>query len=164
MYGRRVAKHHPLIHAYGAVDELNSALGLARATAQHEFVRSHILSIQHDLVAVMGELATAAEDAERYKQDGFAVITPDKTQQLDGLAGQIEAQKVYGKGWTMPGADLNSAALDCARTVCRRCEREVSALNERGELGNKEILVFLNRLSDVLWLMARWVEAQDAKA
>jgi cob(I)alamin adenosyltransferase len=99
----------------------------------------------------------------RYEKDGFAMVTPDKTHRLDLLARAIEEQKVYGKGWTMPGGNLNSAALDCARTVCRRCERDISSLAEAGDLQNKETLVFLNRLSDVLWLLARWVEAQGAK-
>ena len=160
MYGRRVPKHHPRIVAFGAVDELNSALGLARATAQHDFVRDSILPTQKDLVALMGELATPPEDMPRYEKDGFALLGADKTQRLDLLARTIEEQKVYGKGWTMPGDNPNSAALDYARTVCRRCEREVTQLAESGDLANKEILVFLNRLSDVLWLLARWVEAQ----
>jgi cob(I)alamin adenosyltransferase len=164
MYGRRVPKHHPRIQAFGSVDELNSALGLARATARHDFVREHILPTQRDLVALMGELATVTEDKPRYEKDGFALLTADKTQRLDLLARQIEEQKVYGKGWIMPGDNLNSAALDYARTVCRRCERDISHLAETGDLHNKEILVFLNRLSDVLWLLARWVEAQEQSA
>ena len=163
MYGRRVPKHHPRIAAFGAVDELNSALGLARATAQHNFVRESILPTQQDLVALMGELATQPDDMPRYQKDGFALLRPDKTQRLDALARTIEEQHVYGKGWTMPGDNLNSAALDYARTVCRRCERDISLLAESGDLPNKETLVFLNRLSDVLWLLARWVEAQQKR-
>ena len=160
MYGRRVPKHHPRIASCGAVDELNSALGMARASADHGFVRDSILPVQKDLVALMGELATMPEDMSRYSKDGFVLLTADKTQRLDLLAHTIEEQKVYGKGWTMPGDTPNSAALDYARTVCRRCERDISQLAESGDLSNKEILVFLNRLSDVLWLLARWVEAQ----
>jgi len=163
MYGRRVPKHHPRVQAYGAVDELNSALGIARATAQHDFVRENILPIQKDLVGLMGELATELADMPRYLKDGFAVVSSEQTARLDTLARTIEEQKVYGKGWTMPGENLNSAALDNARSVCRRCERDSSMLAEQGHLQNKEILVYLNRLSDVLWLMARWVEAQEKK-
>src|SRR5688572_1060636 len=70
MYGRRVSKSHPRVEAYGAVDDLNSALGLARATAAHEFVGANVLAIQKDLVLLMGELATATEDLERYVKDG----------------------------------------------------------------------------------------------
>jgi cob(I)alamin adenosyltransferase len=160
MYGRRVPKHHPRIAACGSVDELNSALGVARASARHAFVCESLLPVQQDLVALMGELATLPEDMPRYQNDGFALLTANKTQRLDLLASAIEEQKVYGKGWTMPGDNVSSAALDYARTVCRRCERDISRLAESGDLANREILVFLNRLSDVLWLMARWVEAQ----
>jgi cob(I)alamin adenosyltransferase len=163
MYGRRVPKHHPRIRACGSVDELNGALGLARAGAEHDFVRGSILAAQNDLVALMGELATVPEDMGRYTKDGFALLTADKTQRLDLLARQIEEQQVYGKGWTMPGDNLDSAALDYARTVCRRCERDASELVVTGSLNNPEILIFLNRLSDVLWLLARWVEAQHRR-
>src|SRR5438034_4151072 len=72
MYDRRVSKCHPRVEAYGSVDELNAALGLARATAEHEFVRGSLLAIQSDLVTLMGELATEAEGAPRYMKDGYA--------------------------------------------------------------------------------------------
>ena len=160
MYGRRVPKNHPRIVACGAVDELNSALGLGRATASHDYVRQNILAIQQDLVGLMGELATDLEDMERYRKDGFAIVTTAQTGKLDALAAEIEAQQVYGKGWTMPGENLNSAALDHARSVCRRCEREVLALLQSGQVRNEQAGPYLNRLSDVLWLMGRWVEKQ----
>ena len=72
---------------------------------------------------------------------------------------EIEAQKVSFKGWATPGANPASAALEVARTVCRRAERRVCELRERGEVQNMAILVYLNRLSDALWLLARWEEA-----
>src|SRR5438445_2006949 len=73
MYNRRVSKCHPRVEAYGCVDELNTALGLARATAEHEFVKSNLLIIQKDLVILMGELATAIEDLPRYVKDGYTL-------------------------------------------------------------------------------------------
>ena len=163
MYNRRVAKSHPRVAAYGNVDELNAALGLARASATHEFVRENILAIQLDLVTLMGELATLVEDLPRYAKDGFKLVTPELTAKLDKLIGEIEAEKISFKGWATPGATLNSAALDVARTVCRRAERSICVLQETDQLRNAEIIIYLNRLSDLLWLFARWVETQPAK-
>ena len=160
MYGRRVAKNHPRVEAYGTVDELNAALGLARATAEHDFVRANLLAIQLDLVILMGELAVANEDLERYVKGGFTLVTPRMTAKLDVLVKEIESQNVSFKGWATPGATQNSAALDVARTVCRRAERRVCDLQTVGEMKNDEIIIFLNRLSDLLWLFARWVETQ----
>jgi cob(I)alamin adenosyltransferase len=160
MYGRRVPKNHPRVEAYGAVDELNAALGLARATATENFVGDNLLAIQKDLVTLMGELAVANEDLERYTKDGYSLVTPAMTAKLDALVKEIEAQNISFKGWATPGATQNSAALDVARTVCRRAERRVCDLQTVGELKNDEIIIFLNRLSDLLWLFARWVETQ----
>jgi cob(I)alamin adenosyltransferase len=163
MYGRRVSKCHPRVEAYGCVDELNAAMGMARATAAESFVRDNLLTIQKDLVILMGELATAVEDLPRYVKDGYSLVTPDMTAKLDKLVGEIEAQKVSYKGWATPGATANSAALDVARTVCRRAERRVCALQEASQLQNAEIIVYLNRLADLLWLFARRVEGKAEK-
>ena len=160
MYNRRVSKSHPRVEACGAVDELNAALGLARASARHPFVSDRLLEMQKALVTLMGELATQPEDLPRYARDGFALVSPAMTAPLDRLAREIEAQKVSSQGWATPGASLSSAALDLARTACRRAERRVCALQEINQLHNSEIIIFLNRLSDTLWLLARWVESQ----
>lgn len=164
MYGRRVPKNHPRVEAYGAVDELNAALGLARATAEADFVRDNLLVIQKDLVILMGELAVANEDLERYGKGGFSIVTPELTSKLDALVKEIEAQNVSFKGWATPGATIHSAALDMARTVCRRAERRACDLQTAGELKNNEIIIFMNRLSDLLWLLARWAETQSDRA
>lgn len=161
MYNRRVPKSHPRVEAYGSVDELNAALGLARATATHPFLGEVLLGIQKDLIIVMGELATLPEDLERYTKDGYPRVTPELTTRLDQWVKEIEAQQISFHGWATPGANLNAAALDLARTVCRRAERRVSDLAESGQLQNPEILVFLNRLSDLLWLLARWNETKS---
>ncbi len=164
MYNRRVAKTHPQVEAYGTVDELNTALGMAKATSDADFIRENLLAVQKDLVILMGELATQDDDLSRYVKDGFNVIAPAHTSRLDGLVAYIEGQKVSFKGWATPGATVHSAALDIARTTCRRAERRVAGLVESGGSVNREILVYLNRLSDTLWLMARWVETRSGLA
>jgi cob(I)alamin adenosyltransferase len=156
MYNRRVPKNHPRIEACGAIDELNAAVGLARATATDEFVRQQLLPVQTDLITIMGELATLTEDLPRYVKDGFSRVTPEMVTKLDEAVAFIESKNVSFKGWATPGANLSSAALDVARTVCRRAERRVYELREQVE--NPSILVYLNRLSDALWLLARWAE------
>ncbi|HHY86113.1 MAG TPA: cob(I)yrinic acid a,c-diamide adenosyltransferase [Verrucomicrobia bacterium] len=160
MYGRRVSKTHPRVEAYGAVDELNAALGLARASARHDFISRNLLRIQHELVIVMGELATAEEDLERYVKDGFKRVGPEMALGLEEVVKEIESQKVSFRGWAMPGESVCSSALDVARTVCRRAERRICALIDAGEVGNRQILIYLNRLADLLWLMARWEETR----
>ena len=164
MYGRRVPKNHPRVEAYGTVDELNAALGLARATAGQDLVRENLLTIQKDLVVLMGELAVLPEDLSRYVKDGYSVVAPEMTAKLDALVREIEAQNISFKGWATPGATIAAATLDVARTVCRRAERRVCALQESGELKNAEIIVYLNRLSDLLWLMARRAETKGNPA
>jgi len=163
IYGHRVPKTHPRVEACGAVDELNSALGLARATATENFVRENLFWIQKSLVDVMGEIGVLTEDLPRYAKDGYALVTPEMTAKLDALVKEIESQNISFKGWATPGATHNSAALDVARTVCRRAERRVCALKESGGLPNAEIVIYLNRLSDLLWLLARWVETKAAQ-
>jgi cob(I)alamin adenosyltransferase len=160
MYNRRVSKCHPRVEAYGSVDELNAALGLARASAEQDFVKENVFAIQKQLVVLMGELATGVEDLPRYVKDGFSLVTPEMTATLDELVKEIEAQKVSFKGWATPGANVSAATLDVARTVCRRAERRVCALQEANQLQNAEIIIYLNRLADLLWLFARWVETQ----
>ena len=160
MFNRRVSKSHPRVEAGGSVDELNAALGLARASSEHAFMREHLLAIQKDLVVLMGELATLVEDLPRLAPAGFSLVTSENTGKLDQLVKQLEAQNIFPKDWVMPGNTVNSAALDFARTICRRAERQVCALHEARELRNSEIIVYLKRLSDALWLLARWVEAQ----
>ena len=160
MFGRRVAKNHPRIIAGGAVDELNAALGLARASDSGHFLCDFIAAVQEDLVVLMGELATLPEDLSRYQAAGFERFCPDHVNKLDARVTLIEEQEVTFKGWVFPGAssDILAAHLDHARTVCRRAERELAMLG--GDI-NGAILAYLNRLSDVLWLSARERE-QDA--
>jgi cob(I)alamin adenosyltransferase len=164
MYNKRVPKSHPRVDAMGTVDELNAAIGLARASNGQGFVGENLLLIQKDLVTFMGEMATLPEDLDRYQKDGFQVVSPALTEKLDKLVAEIEGQGISYRGWATPGANMAAGSLDFARTVCRRAERRVQALIDSGEFQNPEMIVFLNRLSDALWLMARWVETKAGLA
>lgn len=161
MYGRRVSKTDHRVNAYGCVDELNSALGLARATVSDEAVRGQILAAQKELITVMGELATAPQDLERYRKDSFEITNGAMVDRLTASIDEIEAsEKMKFKDWVIPGGSLPSAALDLARTTCRRAERRVAALVNDDKNFNIEILRYLNRLSDLCWLLARKIDQE----
>jgi cob(I)alamin adenosyltransferase len=159
MYGKRVPKTHRRVEAYGTVDELNSALGLARATAREKLVREVAFSVQKELVILMGELAVANEDRERYLKDGYDVVSAAMVDRLTEVVNDLEKNyHLTFKHWATPGNTLSSAALDLARTTCRQAERRVVALAETADYTNPETIRYLNRLSDVLWLFARLEE------
>ena len=161
MYGRRLPKNNPRSEAYGAVDELTAALGLARAGCEDKFVTEQILAVQKELINVMGELSTLPEDRQRYTKDGFQIVEAKMVDRIGGVIVDLEKDKsVYPKDWVIPGGNPVSAALDLARTICRRAERQVATLNDP----NPEILRYLNRLSDFCWILARLAEATKKKS
>lgn len=159
LYNRRVPKSHPRIEAVGSVDELNASIGMARALNGPGFIGDNLLAIQKALVNFMGEVATLPEDLEKYRR-AFESITPACTEKLDSIVAEIEGKGVSFRGWATPGANAAAGALDVARTTCRRAERRVHVLVAADEIKNPELLIYLNRLSDVLWLMARWIETK----
>jgi cob(I)alamin adenosyltransferase len=159
MYNRRVSKTHPRIRACGAVDELNAALGLARAELKDPGANEKLLKIQKQLVALMGELATHKDDLERYKRDGFDLLPATAPNEVESWIAELEARNISFRGWATPGATREAAAFDWARAVCRRAEREVQELIEAGEIDNRALQIFLNRVSDYLWLSARAAES-----
>jgi cob(I)alamin adenosyltransferase len=162
MYGRRVAKSDPRVDAYGCVDELNATLGLVRVTAMDTFIADQVLAIQKELITVMGELATAPEDLQRYASDGYTLTSAAMVDRLTAAVDDLEKSKLVNfKGWAIPGSTMVSAALDIARTTCRRAERRVADLGETAAQVNPEILRYLNRLSDLCWLLGRYVEKQQ---
>ncbi len=158
MYNRRVPKTSARVDAYGFVDELNSSLGLVRSQDDDAFLTSTVEAIQDQLVILMGELATDPSDRERFINDGFQVVDKAFLEPIDRLVVSLESRQLSFKGWAKPGDNPISAALDMARCICRRSERQVCLLVENGEEPNTEIQRYLNRLSDALWLFARWVE------
>jgi cob(I)alamin adenosyltransferase len=159
MYGHRVSKADARVDAYGCIDELTAALGLARSIATDKFISDEILAAQKDLIIVMGELATAPADRERYAKDGFHITTSAMVDRVTAVIDDLEKDKsLYPKDWVIPGGTPVSAALDFARTTCRRAERHIAAFSTGDAEFNIEILRYLNRLSDLCWVLARHVE------
>lgn len=158
LFGRRVAKDHPRIEACGAVDELNAALGLVRCVAGDSVLRERLDTIQQQLITLMGELATDREDRDRHGQAGFSTVDPGMTAWLEGCVAAVEGNQPRSAGWLLPGKDEISARLHLARTVCRRAERRVVSLHAAGALSHAGPMVYLNRLADLLWLLAREAE------
>jgi len=158
MFGRRISKTDPRVEAYGTVDELSSFLGMARATAADAYIQKQILATQKDLVALMGEMAVLPEDAERYTKGKYSSIDASMLKRLDDAVAHLESKGLRFEGWATPGATMHAAALDISRTVCRRAERQILRLMANGVPVRPIIIQYLNRLSDVLWLIARLEE------
>lgn len=158
LYGQRVPKDHPQIEAVGAFDELNAAIGFAKATAPDAAQKSALEQIQRDLVALMGELACAEADVARYAASKFQKIGEPELARIDAAIAALEARPVKLDGWATPGANLPAAALDLARTAARRAERRLIALPAQGRSVRPVLRSFVNRVSDLLWLLARAAE------
>jgi len=163
MYGIRVSKDSPRVEAYGEVDELNACLGLARAHSAKEG-KMLIETIQRALVGLMGELAVAREDLSRYEKDGYARIKDEDLYLLDRKIAALEKAAPKAKGWSTPGGSLTGAALALARTVCRRAERGVWKLESNEGKVRNLIPKYLNRLSDLLWLLERSSDTKKTKS
>ncbi len=155
LYGKRVPKTHPRMEALGAVDELTSALGLARLQAHEAITLSILPRVQRELIAVMGLVAVSAEDYARYLKDGFANLGESQLEQLTNEAADLEQSLPPLTDWVLPGSKGSPAGahLEMARAICRRSERAVLSLGDA--CPNPILPAYLNRLSDLLWLLAR---------
>lgn len=162
LYGQRVPKNHPQIEAVGACDELNVSLGavkpLLARSARGAATRTLLTTVQKNLIALMGELACAESDAARYAKSKFEKISPTDIARLDEAVAALEARGLNFAGWATPGANARAAAFDSARVAGRRAERRITALPAAGRRVRPEIRQFVNRLSDLLWLLAREAE------
>ena len=159
MYNRRVSKGDPRIEMLGFVDELNASLGQVRSQSGASKIANKIERVQKQLVGLMGELATDGGDRERYQKDGFQLVDKEFVAPIDRLVVELESRMSSFQGWAYPGDNPVSASLDVARCICRRAERQLCRLIESGSEPNREIQRYLNRLSDALWLLARYVES-----
>ena len=155
LYGQRVPKHHPQIEAVGTLDELNVALGLARAAGAD---RAVLEPIQRDLIALMGEVSCAESDVARHAASPFARLGDADLARIDAAVAALEARGLKLDGWATPGANPTAAALDFARTTARRAERQLTALPTHGRQLRPLLSSYVNRVSDLLWLLARAAE------
>ncbi|HEX7262530.1 MAG TPA: cob(I)yrinic acid a,c-diamide adenosyltransferase [Luteolibacter sp.] len=157
LFGKRIAKTSLRIEALGNVDELNAALGLARSGASNEEWIALIDGLQERLVGLMGQLACLPEDEARYQEKKYAALTSEDLEWIVAVARRYEGQGIRFTGWARPGAEgsLARAAIDFSRAVARRAERGMLALHESGEPVPEVVRLFFNRLSDLLWILAR---------
>jgi cob(I)alamin adenosyltransferase len=158
LYGQRVSKDHFQIEAVGAFDELNAAIGFAKASCANPAITATLERIQRDLVALMGELACAETDAAKYAASKFEKIGEANVAHLDDAVAGLESKSLRFDGWATPGKNLAGAALDLARTTARRAERRLVALPAQGRSVRPVVRQFVNRVSDLLWLLARAAE------
>ena len=158
--GERVSKADPRTDAYGTTDEAVSALGLARAGIGAATDRTEvrladlILRLQRELFVVGAELATNVDRRERLT-DGATRVTKAMISALEGEIDALEELVEQPKEFVLPGESTTGAALDLARTIVRRAERRAVALSESGGLPDSQVVPYLNRLADLLFVMAR---------
>jgi cob(I)alamin adenosyltransferase len=159
--GGRVPKDHLRVAAYGDVDELNSALGLVRATAPVELFDDLLQSVQRDLFAIGGHLATPdpAKVAQALEK---AELADTRVGQLERAIDAAEEELPALRAFVLPGGTAKAAALHLARTVCRRAERSVVALGHEHPVP-AAFLVYLNRLSDLLFTLARLANRREGR-
>lgn len=156
IYGERVSKADIQVEAYGTLDELNSFLGLARAHCDAQDVREILEHLQRDTFIVGAELATPVDSLDKLKQR----VDEAMVQVLDAHVARIEETPGLLDDWALPGATLAGATIDVARSVARRAERCVVRLAHEGMVPNEIVLKYLNRVSDLLWLLGRRYEIE----
>jgi cob(I)alamin adenosyltransferase len=153
--GGRVSKADPRPEAYGWADTAVSAMGLARALCVDEQVKEILLRVQREMFTLGAELATDPARNELLEKR-FARITPDMVTRLEKTIDELDAQIELPPEFIVPGASAGSGALDLARSLLRTGERRAVGLHREGKLPNIELMRYLNRLSDLLFMLARF--------
>lgn len=153
--GGRVSKADAATEAYGAVDEAVATLGLARALSDSPPARGLILRLQRELFVVGADLATNPDKRDRL-EPGISLVTDEMVRDLETLIDQRVAEQPLPDYFVVPGESPVSAALDLARVTVRRAERRAVAMRDAGGMVSDEALRYLNRLSDLLFVLARW--------
>jgi cob(I)alamin adenosyltransferase len=148
--GRRVSKGNSRVEAYGTVDELIAHIGLARGSAGHVEAASIARDLQRDLFTVAESLASDTDPPK--------AMDPARISDITSQIHRIEVQDGILIDWAIAGDDVGGAAFEVARTVCRRAERLVVRLVDGGDRIDPSVLVYLNRLADLLWLLGRLIE------
>ncbi|HEV3474346.1 MAG TPA: cob(I)yrinic acid a,c-diamide adenosyltransferase [Actinomycetota bacterium] len=155
LYGGRISKADPAAEAYGAVDETVAQLGMARALSDAPPVKGIILDLQRELFVVGADLATNPDQRGKLTPE-VSLVTSAMVQRLEGLIDETEKEHPLPEEFIVPGASPVSAALDVARATARRAERRAVELRDTGRETNPEAIRYLNRLSDLLFVLARW--------
>jgi cob(I)alamin adenosyltransferase len=163
LYGGRIDKDDPRTEAYGTVDEAVAALGLARvelSAAGLTDLADSVLRWQRELFVVGAELATNPDARERL-QDGVTRVDEEMLSGVEAELARWETQMQMPREFIVPGETRASAALEVARSVLRRAERRVIALDRAVELGSGWVVPYINRLADLIWVLARAAEQAE---
>jgi cob(I)alamin adenosyltransferase len=161
--GTRISKASLRVETYGNVDELNANLGLARALCDDEDIRARAKHIQGELFLVGSALSAPPQLPGTDSKDPKAPVTSAMVEALTTQVHELESIEGMLSDWSIPGEHIAAAAFDVARTVCRRAERSVVTLHETGEAVDANVIAYLNRLSDLLWLFGRKLERDAGK-
>jgi cob(I)alamin adenosyltransferase len=163
LYGGRVNKDDPRTDAYGAIDESVAAMGVARAASNAAGLTELadlLLRYQRELFVVGAELATNPTAVDRLT-DGVTRVTEQMLNEVEADLARWEARVEMPKEFVVPGETAASAALEVARTVVRRAERRIVALDRALEIGSPWIIPYVNRLADLVWVLARAAEQAE---
>lgn len=151
--GARVSKAALRVEAYGTIDETGAGIGFARSICDDRDINELAKSIQRELFSVAGSVANPLATQKEPRD-----VTGEMVARLTDEVHRIESTEGILSDWSLPGDHAAAAAFDVARTVCRRAERHVVRLAEEGEAVDPNVIAYLNRLSDLLWLMGRLLE------
>ena len=159
LFGQKLSKASPRTEAYGSLDSAISAMGLARALCKDDRVKETLLRLQRELFTVGSELATPPEDLDKL-EEYFKPVDAGMTEALENEIDDLKSQVRLPRAFIVPGATAGSGAIDMARSLLRTAERRTVALSDAGELPNGEVLRYLNRLSDLLFILARYEDRE----
>lgn len=154
----RLPKYHPRMEALGVLDEASAALGLARAQCKDTRTSTILKNVQRDLYSIMTEVAAAPENVQQ-----FRILDPQRVEWLESQADAITGLTPLPKEFILPGDTLGGASLSLARTIVRRAERRVAELLDSGEIENKVLLYYLNRLSSLCFVLELFENQQSGK-
>jgi len=159
-YGGRVPKNDPRTEAYGALDEANSQLGVARAMCEDGRLLDDIVRLQEELFIAGAELATAPQARDRLEA-GVTALDDDMVAWIEGAIDGYMSEVSLPPNFVIPGGTQLSAQLDVARAVLRRAERRIAVLVHADELEGSAVPRYVNRASDLVWAMSRYADEQS---
>ena len=163
LYGGRVAKDDARTDVYGTLDEVVSALGVARAAELAPRVEEIVVRLQREMFVAGAELATSTENQHKLKA-GVSKVTRDMTARAEQDIDDLLAEHPLAKEFVLPGETAGAAGLDLSRSILRRAERRAVTMHREGLVADEEVLRYLNRASDLLFALARYEEAARGRS